>query len=105
MKDSQEESNPKNDKFWTGQLVKLIFSLLSPPFFFFFNLQNYYIEYYASYLEEYEQQQQQQQQQQQHQQHQHPISQSDAAAALAPLGTSLFMDDIMNNGMTICNIM
>ncbi len=63
------------------------------------SLQNYYIEYYARYLEEYEQRQQQQQQQQ------HFSQSSDAAAAVVPLETSLFMDDIMNNGMTLCTIM
>ena len=63
-------------------------------------MQNYYIEYYASYLEEYEQQQQQQQRQQQSE-----VSPSDAAAAMVPLETSLFMDDIMSNGMTLCAIM
>ncbi len=62
------------------------------------SLQNYYIEYYARYLEEYEQRQQQQQQQ-------HFSQSSDAAAAVVPLETSLFMDDIMNNGMTLCTIM
>ena len=53
--------------------------------FSLFFLQNYYFEYYARYLEDYEQKRSQ--------------------GIVGPLEASIFMDDIMNNGMTFCSIM
>jgi len=93
-----EAAEAGEGKFMSEQIF-LLFKIYD---WLFFRRQTYYIEYYARYLESYERHQQQLQQQQQQQGQQQQPSSNDA---VVPLEASLFMDDIMNNGMTLCAIM